>query len=215
MQPARVHTAAAGGLASSTAMSLLECCNCNYLDGVLEAITAGESVNVVDDSGSCALHYVAGLPDLSICEELLQRGCNPNTLAENGNAPLADAAFYRNAPFMRLLMAAGALVDNRNKDGGTALHISCVVMSVECVSDLCKAGADKSQICQYEGKSQTAVQITEGKLAAATAQGNYDEQARNYEILVIFRDCNTSPIESPMLSDPDYIHLQSAMSAKT
>ena len=62
---------------------------------------------------------------------------------EKGTPPLSDAVIYGNAPVVEYLLASGAKVDTRNRDGRTPLHLAARNRCPIAVFDaLLTAGAD-------------------------------------------------------------------------
>ena len=62
---------------------------------------------------------------------------------EKGTPPLSDAVIYGNAPVVEYLLASGAKVDTRNRDGRTPLHLAARNRCSTAVFDaLLAAGAD-------------------------------------------------------------------------
>ena len=89
---------------------------------------------------SAAVHARA---PLSVIEELLSWGADPNVCTKEGGFPLLFAAFHKRRDVMERLFSSGARVNVCSCDGYTPLLVSCLVRSdASTVRLLLNAGAD-------------------------------------------------------------------------
>lgn len=95
--------------------------------GNLEEVAA-ELASIVDAQnkwGRTALHYAAkGRWSMSLAEELLKRGADPNVADDKGFTPIFEAVTSNNLRMVKVLAEAGADVDARAHDGNRPI-ISC------------------------------------------------------------------------------------------
>ena len=126
-------------------------------------INAGCDVDVTGPDGKSALMTAAARRKVSCCQLLLNAGANVNALDNfESNTPLIYAAtgsleflcFGLRHPFhlnvtapgttecLKLLLSAGADVNQANKRGKTALHAAAFGTNVQCLKLLIEAGAD-------------------------------------------------------------------------
>lgn len=74
-----------------------------------------------DENGWTALHWACYYGQLKTSEKLLEFSANPNSLARNFISPLHLAAAFGHHEIVRLLMLKGALVNQMDINGNTAL----------------------------------------------------------------------------------------------
>jgi ankyrin repeat protein len=88
-------------------------------------LTHGAEVNGVDEDGySPLMDSVQNCPDGGLAALLLRAGAKVNLIASDGNSALSTAAFYGNENAVHVLVAAGANLAARTKEGETALTIA-------------------------------------------------------------------------------------------
>ncbi|NGX33710.1 MAG: Phosphocholine transferase AnkX [Candidatus Anoxychlamydiales bacterium] len=79
-------------------------------------------VDTVDENGNTALFYSSELNDLRMAGLLLENGANVNFKNAQGNTPLIQAAMHSNVAMLNLLLSSyGALIDDKNLEGSSAL----------------------------------------------------------------------------------------------
>ncbi|XP_003747084.1 protein fem-1 homolog A [Galendromus occidentalis] len=84
------------------------------------------------------IHYVTPLwcaavvGQLAVCEALVQRGADVNTVSDTGSTAIRSACYMSNKPVVEYLVAQGADVNRANNNGGT-----CLINSVQAL-DLCR-----------------------------------------------------------------------------
>lgn len=144
---------------------LMAATNWNYLEAVELLLKSGANPNLSSNNdGNTALHTAAGR-DTRIVAALLSHGANPNArTVKFGYTPLGNAAMcnitlftelkrrggYR-GPFpdcaetIRLLVRAGADVNNYRFSGDTPLILAVKTNSVEALKALIEAGADTNK----------------------------------------------------------------------
>lgn len=106
-------------------------------------ISNGANVNQTDDVGSPALSIAAGEGDEKMTSLLVNAGANVNARSATLNdTALARAAQDGNGPTVRILLAAGAHVDDRDGAGWTPLFNAALKGDLEIVNALLSAGAD-------------------------------------------------------------------------
>jgi ankyrin repeat protein len=110
---------------------------------VKAALDANPKINVDDrDSfGGTALHGAMFVKKAAIVSLLIQRGYDINAIGpRNGYTPLHDAVWANYPEGAKLLLAAGADVNIKNKDGLTALELARKNGKKELVAILEQAG---------------------------------------------------------------------------
>jgi ankyrin repeat protein len=106
-------------------------------------IANGSNVNQTDDVGFPALSIVAGRGDEKMTKLLLDAGVDVHARSATLNdTALARAAQNGNAATVRILLAAGAHVDDRDGSGWTPLFNAALNGDLEIVEALVSAGAD-------------------------------------------------------------------------
>ena len=110
----------------------------------LQLLAAGANLNARDRSGGTPLNKAADHVSAALAGALLEGGADPNPPAGRGKSPLETAAWSGNPEVIRLLTAAGAEVNRRNRDdGSTPLHTAVFsAYSASRVGALLEAGAD-------------------------------------------------------------------------
>jgi uncharacterized protein len=110
---------------------------------VQQLIANGANVNQTDDVGFPALSIVAGGGDEKMTKLLLDAGANVNSRSATlKDTALARAAQDGNGATVRILLAAGAHVDDRDGAGWTPLFNAALKGDLEIVEALLSAGAD-------------------------------------------------------------------------
>ena len=113
----------------------------NDLTEVSRLIESGIDVNATDPFGETPLMHAALHAGREVLESLLKHGADPDQANAAGATPLMRATADRDK--MRLLMGAGAQVDQRSQLGRTALLIAARRPGAgDAVGDLLAAGAD-------------------------------------------------------------------------
>jgi hypothetical protein len=102
-------------------------------------IAAGDAVEARDERGLTPLLRAAIAGQLKAVGLLLDRGANPNALAEGDMTPLHFAAMLARAEIAGLLTRRGARTDIRNASGMMPLHLAA---NDKVVTVLVAAGAD-------------------------------------------------------------------------
>lgn len=98
-----------------------------YAEIVTALIEAGADVNAVDRDGKIPLHRAAGKRGTGyseIVKVLLEAGCDPNVKDKFGETPLHQAAMYICLENARQLLAGGANINAKTKNGSTALDLT-------------------------------------------------------------------------------------------
>jgi hypothetical protein len=106
-------------------------------------ISKGANVNQTDDVGFPALSIAAGRRDEKMTKLLLEAGADVNARSATLNdTALARAAQDSNGETVRILLAAGAHVDDRDGAGWTPLFNAALKGDLEIVEALLSAGAE-------------------------------------------------------------------------
>lgn len=136
-------------------------------------LRAGASVHAHDGRGETALFSVitrAPPPYCKKCAEMLiSAGANVDTIRENGDTPLIDAASKKSAlPVIRVLVKAGADVNYRNPHTGvTPLLAAALSRSLESASYLLQHGADP---CVADKRHRMAAKLLPPAMNAVCAR---------------------------------------------
>jgi hypothetical protein len=100
------------------------------LDCLRALLEAGAKVGDIDQAGNTALHWAARMGLAGVCKELLTKGADVEARNTAGLTPLMAAAEhvdgYRPGGAEDVLLAAGAKVDEEDRQGETALHKAVV-----------------------------------------------------------------------------------------
>jgi uncharacterized protein len=127
------------------------------LESVEEAIAEGVNINSIGSEGNTALFSASAWGHINVVRTLLNNGADPNVGKENdGETPLMIAisniklANYINKSFgekeqlevVKLLLEAGANIDQRTYDGWNALMIASNANNEDSVRLLLQSGAD-------------------------------------------------------------------------
>jgi hypothetical protein len=113
------------------------------LKKVQQLIASGANVNQTNDVGFPALSIAAGRGDENMTKLLLDAGADVNARSATLNdTALARAAQNGNGPTVRVLLAAGAHLDDRDGAGWTPLFNAALKGDPEIVEALISAGAD-------------------------------------------------------------------------
>lgn len=118
--------------------------------------------------GFTALHLAAFFGKAHIAKALLEAGADPGAVSRNEMMvqPLHSAAAGRHVEVCRLLIAAGADVDAKQRHGFTPLHAAAQHGDVELVELLLSAGADPS-ITKDDGGTPADTAEAEGHVDVA------------------------------------------------
>ncbi|MDQ7822200.1 MAG: ankyrin repeat domain-containing protein [Candidatus Eremiobacteraeota bacterium] len=140
-------------------------------------IAQGKDVNVVALNGLTPLHLAAMQGHTEIVETLLKHGANPNFKAEMEEfTPLMAASERGFTEICDLLLKGGARVNERSKQGRTALHNAAEAGFLPVVKLLVETGADvtiksdsgktAAEMARFEGYNNVAdylESVTPGK----------------------------------------------------
>jgi ankyrin repeat protein len=111
---------------------------------VSELLASGADPNLADAHGLAPVHHAALEGHLSVLEALLRGGADlsvPSAL--DASTPLILSAATGSHPCVSLLLSvAPEAIDARNASRMTALHLACLVGSVNIVRTLLNNGAD-------------------------------------------------------------------------
>jgi len=115
--------------------------NANLPNLLRYALSAGADITVTDRNGRMPLHHAV----LNMRHAFLPCLANLRTAAHAdalGNTPLHLAALACNEPALKALLIWRAALNERNRDGNTALSCACALPYVNSVMLFMRAGAD-------------------------------------------------------------------------
>ena len=131
-------------------------------------IKTGENVNSVDRAGSTPLLDATFSGRLEMARFLLAQGADPNLPnAENGASPLSYAVLSSHPAMVQLLLASGAHVDTRSRDGGSLLHLAASKENQPVVQLLLDAHADLT-VLDAQGRTPLDSAILHGQSGTAS-----------------------------------------------
>lgn len=114
-----------GGVPGAAWMFAMNRCNKDWLEITDAMLGAGVKLNPKTGIYMSPLAYAIGRNDRVLIDALLKRGADVNLSdEETGETPLMFAARYSTPEVVRVLLAAGAAVNAKNKEGRTALSIA-------------------------------------------------------------------------------------------
>lgn len=100
------------------------------------------TTGVSNQTQSIHAAIVAGNSDA--VRKLISEGTDLNRQEPtSGSSPLITAALFNRVEIAKMLLDAGAAIDNKNNDGSTALHTAAFFCRADMVKLLLDAGADK------------------------------------------------------------------------
>ena len=169
---------------------------------VRRLIKQGESVNAVAPQGTALTEAAqAGQKDMVLL--LLQEGADPNLgRAESGSSALHQAAAAGDVQSIRVLVAAGAKLDQRDTADLTPIAYAVRNGSLPATKALIAAGADVNVVMQ--GKSLLMHVVAQGSLLMAQvliqagADVNY-QAASGETALTLARDRRQEDLEMLLL----------------
>ncbi len=117
---------------------------------IFDLLLAHPKVNVddVDKNGKTALHWAASVSNVIGLQKLLEKGADPNIFDKKGQSPLLWIAWKRDGiPIIDVLLEAQKVeglgdVNDRDKEGWTALHLAAAYSNEITAEHLIKKGAD-------------------------------------------------------------------------
>jgi hypothetical protein len=122
---------------------LIQAAQAGDLKEAQQLIVNGADVNQTNDVGFPVLSIAAGRGDEKMTKLLLDAGANVNARSATlDDTALARAAQNGNGPTIRVLLAAGARVDDKDGSGWTPLFNAALKGDLEIVEALLSAGAD-------------------------------------------------------------------------
>jgi len=122
---------------------LIQAVHAGDLKKAKKLIASGANVNQTNDVGFPALSIAAGRGDENMAKLLLDAGADVNARSATLNdSALARAAQSGNGPTIRVLLAAGARVDDKDGSGRTPLFNAALKGDLQIVEALLSAGAD-------------------------------------------------------------------------
>lgn len=159
----------AGALAAAGApLDLMELIALGLIDAVAGALEEEGAMNVKSPDGFYPVHYAAFFGRADIMKLLLERGADPNVVAENAMKvqPLHSAVAVRCMECVRLLLAAGVAVNAKQEGGWTALQAAAKHGDLELIDLLLVSGADPLQVAD-SGQNAIDLARADGHTEAA------------------------------------------------
>ena|SRR5689334_11338047 len=156
-------------LALDPELDVFEAATLGIIDRLNERLMEDPSrVNAVSPDGFTPLHLASFFGKTAVAKALIDAGAEPGAVSVNEMRvqPLHSAAASRNVEICRLLIAAGADVNAKQRDGFTPLHAAAQHGDVELVELLLSAGADPS-IAKDDGGTPADTAETEGHVDVA------------------------------------------------
>lgn len=112
-------------------------------------LARGADINAVDTLGRTALSYSVykassekNSAALNVAYKLLEWGADPLIKDSDQQTPLFAAILWDNAPLVRALVAAGAPLNEANRNGYTAFDRCVEYCSAQMVAELIRSGGD-------------------------------------------------------------------------
>ena len=138
--------------------------------------------------------------DLEQLKAVLEAGVNVNVHEKNGHWTALHWACGSNEPeCARVLLDAGAELDERNDNGETALHLACSLGRIGCVQVLLEAGADKGSTDYW---NRTPLDCAQHR-PAILAMLDPSRTASTVQRSAGSKDRASAPADSPAASSPD------------
>lgn len=121
---------------------LLMAALCNDLDGAVELLSQGASVDARTKCGDTALALASGLGHISFITMLLERNANPNLRIRGESTSLLLACRNGQTKVTEALLTGTAYVDATDKEGNTGLLLAARFGHQDIVKLLLSRGAD-------------------------------------------------------------------------
>jgi len=110
------------------------------IDALRDALRKNPNFHPFDDSGKTPLYFAVAQSNMDCVELLLEHREDLLELGDiAGDKPIHVAALFGNKQVLRTLLGFAAVVNSRNNDGSTAMHM---VSTLECAKELISFGAD-------------------------------------------------------------------------
>lgn len=162
-------------LSADPEMDVFDAAALGHLDRLRQRLEDPGQAEAVASDGFTALHLAAFFGKADAARELLAAGASPHARTTNAlaNQPLHAAAAGRHIEVCRVLLAAGADVNDRERGDITPLHQAAEHGDVEMVELFLSAGAD------------AAARLPDGRTPAdlADEHGHPDVATRLREVL--------------------------------
>ena len=163
----------------------------NYIEPVRWLLERGDSVESPDHSGTTLLMHAAMLNSVALVRVLLSFGPNVNARSSQGESAL-DLAARKSADgeMVKLLLDAGALVNECDERGNTALMHAAKECNVAAARQLLKAGADANA---RTSRGETAVHQLASAIFRETAPGWARSTSKFAEFMTAFQEFGGNP----------------------
>jgi ankyrin repeat protein len=134
----------------SAASDLFQSIRSNDCAAVKRLVSTREAANSRNQNGATALMYAALHADINCMKHLFNSGADPNAANPAGATPLIWAA--GDLEKVKLLVAHGADIKARSKEGRSAIHVAArQVGTIEVVRFLLDKGADPNDKDNFQG----------------------------------------------------------------
>jgi ankyrin repeat protein len=149
-------------------LSLFEAAATGHVAAVRRRLESGSEIEDHADDGYTALHFAAYFGQLEVARMLLERGADPNAVAQNASrvTPLHSAVAGRHRDLAGLLLALGSSANAVQQGGWTPLHAAAQNGDEATVGLLLLRGADASRPAD-DGRTAVDMAIEGGHAALA------------------------------------------------
>jgi ankyrin repeat protein len=114
----------------------------NLSEVVIQLLPLNRSISAKEINDRCLLHEAVAAENLDLISRFLKLGADKNLAHPMRGQPLHIAAELGTKKTLRLLLAADADVNARNRDGQTPLHTAASKGRADICIELCRGGAD-------------------------------------------------------------------------
>ena len=149
-------------------LSLFEAASTGQLAAVRARLEAGSEIDDHSDDGYTALHFAAYFGRLEVARMLLERGADPNCVAQNASrvTPLHSAVAGRHRDLAGLLLALGSSANAVQQGGWSPLHAAAQNGDEAIVGLLLLRGADATRPAD-NGRTPVDLAVEGGHAALA------------------------------------------------
>ncbi len=136
----------------------------NEIKKIDAILNAGLSIESKNAEGLTPLFYAIKTNNIQLVQRFLDAGANPNLEIQVNNAPsmtpmIATVIWtFNNTQILQLLINNGAILDHRNNQHNTALHVAISMLAIDHAIFLLKQGANCNL---YNFRRETPLNILE------------------------------------------------------
>lgn len=192
--------------------ALMYACSYTKSDVIQFLLEKGANVNAEDCKRRNGAHFASGKGDLNNLEILHKFNCNLWKLNQDSNYPLHEAAYKGHFDVLEFLINNlnqennyHSIINHKNSNGQTALHLATVKDNVKICSILLDHGADPNiQLRVINGKSMTALDLaTKDETKSLIVKHNGQTSDNLMKASVISEELTNSTTEDPSDSEDD------------